>query len=39
MNQMLAAFQTNSSANESLDPMAIISNTLSSAGINVSSQG
>ncbi len=39
MNQLLAAFQTNSTANESLDPMAIIANTLSSAGVNVSSQG
>jgi len=37
LSQLLAAFQTNSTQNESLNPMAIIMNTLSSAGINISS--
>jgi hypothetical protein len=36
LNQLLAAFQTNASQNDSLNPMAIIMNTLSSAGINLS---
>lgn len=39
LSQQLAAFQANSTPNASLDPMAIIENTLSSAGINVSSNG
>jgi hypothetical protein len=37
VSPQLAAFQANSSLNESLDPMSIIMNTLSSAGIGVSS--
>ena len=37
LSQLLAAFQANSTQNESLDPTAIITNTLSSAGINISS--
>jgi hypothetical protein len=36
-SQLLAAFQANSTRNESLDPMAIITNALSNAGINVNS--
>jgi hypothetical protein len=36
LSQLLAAFQANSTPNESLDPMAIITNTLSNAGINIS---
>ena len=36
LSQLLSAFQANSTQNESLDPMAIITNTLSSAGINIS---
>jgi hypothetical protein len=39
ISQLLAAFQANSTQNESLDPMAIITNTLSNAGINISSNG
>jgi hypothetical protein len=39
LSQQLAAFQANSTPNASLDPMAIITNTLSSAGINVSANG
>lgn len=35
LSQILAAFQANSTQNEATDPMAIITNTLSSAGINV----
>ena len=37
LSQLLAAFQANSAQSDSLDPMAIITNTLSSAGINVNS--
>jgi len=37
LSQMLAAFQANSAQNEALNPMSIIMNTLSSAGIGVSS--
>jgi hypothetical protein len=37
LSQQLAAFQANSTPNEATDPMAIIMNTLSSAGINLSS--
>jgi hypothetical protein len=36
LSQMLAAFQANSTQNEALNPMSIIMNTLSSAGIGVS---
>jgi len=36
LSQQLSAFQANSTPNESLDPMAIIANTLSSAGISTS---
>jgi hypothetical protein len=39
LSQQLAAFQANSTPNVSLDPMSIIENTLSSAGISVSSNG
>jgi len=39
LSQQLAAFEANSSLNESLNPLAIITNTLSSAGIGVSSNG
>jgi len=35
LSQLLAAFQANSTQNEATDPMAIIANTLSNAGINV----
>jgi hypothetical protein len=38
LSQQLAAFQANSALNESTNPMAIIMNTLSSDGINISSQ-
>jgi len=37
ISQLLAAFQANHTQNESLDPMAIITNTLSNAGIYPSS--
>jgi hypothetical protein len=37
LSQLLAAFQANSTQNEATNPMAIIMNTLSSAGINVGS--
>jgi hypothetical protein len=37
LSQLLAAFQANSTPNEATNPMAIIMNTLSSAGINVTS--
>ena len=37
ISQMLAAFQANSAQNEALNPVAIIMNTLSSAGINLNS--
>jgi len=37
LSQLLAAFQANSTPNEATNPMAIIMNTLSSAGINVNS--
>ena len=37
LSQLLAAFQANSAQNEATNPMAIIMNTLSSAGINVNS--
>jgi hypothetical protein len=37
LSQQLAAFQANSSLNESLNPISIIMNTLSGAGIGVSS--
>lgn len=36
LSQLLSAFQTNGTQNESLNPMAIIMNTLSSAGIATS---
>jgi hypothetical protein len=36
LDQLLAAFQANSTPNESLNPMAIIMNTLNSAGITAS---
>jgi hypothetical protein len=36
LSQLLAAFQSNSTQNESLDPMSIIMNTLTSAGITTS---
>jgi len=36
INQILAAFQANGAQNEATNPMAIIMNTLSTAGINVS---
>jgi hypothetical protein len=36
LDQLLAAFQTNVTQNEALNPMAIITNTLSSAGISLS---
>jgi hypothetical protein len=39
LSQQLAAFQANNAPNESTDPMAIIMNTLSGAGINVSANG
>ena len=39
LSQQLAAYQTNSTQNEATNPMTIIMNTLSSAGINVSSNG
>ena len=35
LDQLLAAFQTNVTQNEALNPMAIITNTLSSAGISL----
>jgi hypothetical protein len=37
LSQLLAAFQANSTQNEATNPMSIIMNTLSSAGINVGS--
>lgn len=37
LSQMLAAFQANSTQSEALNPMAIITNTLTSAGINLGS--
>jgi hypothetical protein len=39
ISQMLAAFQANSAQNEATNPMAIIMNALSGAGINISSNG
>jgi hypothetical protein len=39
INQLLAAFQANSLQNEATNPMAIITNTLSNAGINISFNG
>jgi len=39
LSQKLSAFQANGTPNASLDPMAIITNTLSNAGINISSNG
>lgn len=39
LSQQLSAFQANSTPNESTDPMAIIMNTLSGAGISVTSNG
>jgi hypothetical protein len=39
LTQQLAAFQANSAQNESTDPMAIVMNTLSNAGITASSNG
>jgi hypothetical protein len=39
LSQQLAAFEANSTQNDATSPMAIIMNTLSSAGINVSSNG
>jgi hypothetical protein len=36
LDQVLAAFQTSGTENDSLNPMAIILNTLSSSGISVS---
>ena len=36
LSQLLSAFQTNASQNSSLNPMAIIMNTLSNAGITTS---
>ena len=39
LSQLLAAFQANSAENESTNPMAIIMNTLSSAGFGASSNG
>ena len=39
LSQLLAAFQTNTSPNDALDPMSIILNTLSSAGLTASSGG
>jgi hypothetical protein len=39
LSQLLAQFQANSTQNEALDPMSIITNTLSSAGINIGTNG
>lgn len=39
LSQQLAAFQANSTQNEATNPIAIIMDTLSSAGVNVSSNG
>jgi hypothetical protein len=39
ISPLLAAFQANSAQNEATNPMAIIMNTLSGAGINISSSG
>ncbi len=36
LSQLIAAFQNNSTASDSFDPMSIIMNTLSSAGVSVS---
>lgn len=37
LDQLLAAFQSNATQNESLNPMSVITNTLASAGISVNS--
>jgi hypothetical protein len=39
LSQLLAQFQANNTQNEALDPMSIITNTLSTAGINIGSNG
>jgi hypothetical protein len=39
LSQLLAAFQTNTTQNDALNPLSIITSTLSSAGINISSNG
>jgi hypothetical protein len=39
ISQLLAAFQANTAQNEATNPMAIIMNALSGAGINISSNG
>jgi hypothetical protein len=39
LSQLLAQFQVNNPQSESLNPMSIITNTLSRAGINISSNG